>query len=171
MFWSVQSKLWLDQNNSCSSQHCACAVSTPLVNWASGECPEWDLLVSTANTLCSVGCFPQLLLFPKSPAADWCEGVTPQGPQSCCSELPEKRPAYQSTPACRSKSFQLDPFFLSFNTDPVPTESALILPWLVVLLLDIQLQSHQIMPPLQISVQPRLPTVIFPAAFFCRDTV
>lgn len=49
-------------------------------------------------------------------------------------------------------------------------ESVLLLPWLVVLLLDIQLLLCLIMPPLQISGQPRLPTVIFPAALFSRDT-
>lgn len=49
-------------------------------------------------------------------------GSYPRVPRAATPELPEKRPAHQSTPTCRSKSLELDPVFLSFNPDPVLPE-------------------------------------------------
>lgn len=136
-------------------QSCLHAVNTLWVHWASTEDPERDLVPRVAKTSCSVGCSPYLVFFPNSPASGWCEGVTPQFPQSFYPWVPREKSCAPGVP-CSSRSLWLDTFLPSLNSDPVFPESAPLLPWLAVWLLSIQLWSHQVIPPLHISGRPGL---------------
>lgn len=88
-------------------QSCLHAVNTLWVHWASTEDPERDLVPRVAKTSCSVGCSPYLVFFPNSPASGWCEGVTPQFPQSFYPWVPREKSCAPGVP-CSSRSLWLD---------------------------------------------------------------
>lgn len=169
MFCSIQSKLCYDLDQSKYQSTvlppcCEHSLGSLSINWGS-----W---AGSGTQSCQdfvFGCSPYLVFFPNSPASGWCEGVTPQFPQSFYPWVPREKSCAPGVP-CSSRSLWLDTFLPSLNSDPVFPESAPLLPWLAVWLLSIQLWSHQVIPPLHISGRPGLWLFFFPDALFCSDT-